>query len=53
MHAAQERKETIHLKDGDSIFLGNFVVFFRGNRYELKGVAQGCMYVWEKFFKEN
>ena len=24
MHAAQGRKETIHLKDGDSIFLGNF-----------------------------
>lgn len=50
---AGSRKETIHLKDEDAIFLGNFVVSFRGDRYDLKGVVQSCMHEWKKYFDEN
>jgi hypothetical protein len=47
------KKETIHLKAEDSIFLGDFIVSFRNKNYDLKGVVQGCMYVWKIFFEEN
>ncbi len=50
---AQRKKETLHLKSEDEIFIGNFAVFFRGNLYELKGVVQACMYIWRKFFEDN
>ncbi len=53
LEEAGKRKETIHLKSEDAIFLGNLFVSFRGARYDLKGVVQGCMHVWKKFFKEN
>ncbi len=50
---AGNRKETIHLKENDGIFLGNFVVSFRGDKYDLKGVVQSCMHEWKKYFDEN
>ena len=50
---AHSKKETIHLKSEDAIFMGRFVVSFKGAFYELKGVVQGCMYVWKDFFKKN
>ncbi len=50
---AQEKKETLHLKLEDEIFMGNFLVPFRGAQYEVKGVVQACMHVWKKFFEEN
>ena len=50
---SQGKKETIHLKHEDSIFLGNFLITFKGNNYDLKGVVQGCMHIWKKFFNEN
>lgn len=50
---ASRKNETVHLKSEDSIFLGNFVVLFKGKQYDLKGVVQGCMHVWKKFFEEN
>lgn len=53
LEEAQKRKETIHLKPEDSIFIGGFTVFFKGDRYEVKGVVQACMYTWKKFFEEN
>lgn len=50
---AQEEKETLHLKSGDEIFLGNFLVSFREEQYDLKGVVQACMHIWKEFFKNN
>lgn len=50
---AQEKKETLHLKPEDEIFMGTFAVSFRERQYDLKGTVQACMYVWKKFFKEN
>jgi hypothetical protein len=50
---AHERKETIHLKDEDEIFLGNYYAHFKGEKYDLKGVVQACMYVWKDFFEKN
>ncbi|MDD3487368.1 MAG: hypothetical protein PHF35_03265 [Candidatus Moranbacteria bacterium] len=50
---AQEKKETLHLTSKDEIFMGNFIVLFRENQYDLKGVVQGCMHVWKNFFEEN
>ncbi len=53
MEEAQKRKETIHLKAEDSIFIGRLTVLFNGARYDLKGLVQACMHVWKEFFKEN
>lgn len=53
LEESQDKKQTIHLKDEDSIFLGNFEVTFREENYDLKGIVQGCMHVWKKFFQEN
>lgn len=53
LEEAQTRKETIHLKKEDEIFLGNYAVSFLGKSYDLKGVVQGCMHVWKKFFEDN
>lgn len=50
---AQKKKETVHLKSEDNIFIGNYLVVFRRNQYDLKGVVQACMYVWKNFFEEN
>ena len=50
---AAKKKETIHLKDEDGIFLGDFTVHFKGDRYDLKGVVQSCVHVWKEFFEEN
>lgn len=50
---AQKRKETLHLKEEDGIFMGNYLVSFKGNQYDLKGVVQACMHVWKKFFEDN
>ncbi len=50
---AQKNKETLHLKPEDEIFMGNFMVPFRGNQYDLKGTVQACMHVWKKFFEDN
>ncbi len=50
---AHKKKETIHLKKEDEIFLGNYVVPFKGNSYDLKGVVQSCMHIWKKFFEVN
>lgn len=53
LNKAMEIKETLHLKPEDEIFMGNFLVPFRGIQYELKGVVQACMHVWKNFFEEN
>ena len=53
LKTASKKKETIHLKQEDEIFLGNFCVTFKGKNYDLKGVIQACMSVWQKFFEEN
>ena len=53
LSAATKKGATIHLKNEDNIFLGNFVVIFRQDRYDLKGVVQGCMYVWKTFFADH
>jgi hypothetical protein len=50
---AQKKKEIIHLKVEDGIFLGNYLVKFKGGRYDLKGVVQACMHIWKKFFEKN
>lgn len=50
---AQKRKETLHLKEEDNIFMGNYLVSFKGGQYDLKEVVQACMYVWKKFFEDN
>jgi hypothetical protein len=50
---AQKRKETLHLKEEEGIFMGNYLVTFKGNQYDLKGVVQGCMHVWKDFFEKN
>ncbi len=49
---AREKKETLHLNSEDEIFLGDFKVSFKGNYYDLKGVVQGCMFVWKDFFNK-
>lgn len=53
LEEAQNKKETIHLKDEDGIFLGNFYVSFKGKNYDLKGVVQACMHEWKVFFENN
>ncbi|NQU83241.1 MAG: hypothetical protein HQ536_00870 [Parcubacteria group bacterium] len=53
LEEASKKKETIHLKEEDEIFLGNYLVSFRGKSYDLKGVVQSCMHVWKEFFKKN
>ncbi|KPJ57362.1 hypothetical protein AMJ49_02095 [Parcubacteria bacterium DG_74_2] len=53
MDEAHKKKETIHLKDEDGIFLGNYYVEFKGKKYDLKGVVQACMHVWKDFFEKN
>ncbi len=53
LKAANKEKMTIHLKEGDSIYIGNFTVFFRGKNYNLLGVVDSCMHFWKKFFEEN
>lgn len=53
LEEAHKKKETIHLKGEDEIFLGNYKVSFKGDFYDLKGVVQACMHIWKKFFKEN
>ena len=50
---AQKRKEVLHLKEEDGVFMGNYLVFFKGNRYDLRGVVQACMYAWKRFFEDN
>jgi len=53
LEEAHKKKETIHIKDEDGIFLGNYYVDFKEKKYDLKGVVQGCLHVWKKFFEEN
>ena len=53
LEETRKKKETIHLREEDEIFIGNYVVSFIGNSYDLKGVVQGCMYTWKEFFEEN
>jgi hypothetical protein len=53
LNETNQRGETLHAQDKDMIFLGNFLVIFRGKNYDLKGVVEGCMYYWQKFFEEN
>lgn len=50
---ARDRKEAVHLKDEDGIFLGNFFVTFKGRNYDLKGVIQACAHEWKVFFEGN
>ena len=50
---AQDKKETLHIKDEDGIFMGNYLVSFKGDQYDLKGVVQACMHVWKDFFNKN
>lgn len=50
---AQKKRATLHLKEEDSIFLGNYLVVFKGNNYDLKGVIQACMHIWNRFFEDN
>jgi hypothetical protein len=50
---AQKKKESIHLKSEDGIFMGNYLVAFKENQYDLKGVVQACMHVWKDFFEKN
>lgn len=45
--------ETIHLKDEDSIFLGNFGVLFKGRMYQLDDTVRSCMDKWTEFFETN
>lgn len=49
----QKRGETLHIKEEDGIFMGNYLVSFKGNQYDLKGIIQACMSIWKKFFEEN
>lgn len=53
LKAANKEKMTIHLKEDDSIFMGNLTVLFRGREYKLLGIVESCMYFWKKFFEEN
>ncbi|MBU0570352.1 hypothetical protein KKB40_06295 [Patescibacteria group bacterium] len=53
LHVANKEKKTVHLKEEDAIYMGNFIVTFMGNRYELQGVVESCMHFWNKFFEEN
>ncbi len=45
--------DTIHLKDEDSIFVGNFTVSFRSHQYDLESVVKYCMHFWKSFFIDN
>lgn len=49
----REKGKTIHLKDEDSIFMGDFTVSFRNNQYDLGSVVKYCMHFWKTFFEEN
>lgn len=53
INEANKKGQTLHAQDKDSVFLGNFYVTFRNNNYDLKGVVEGCMYYWKKYFEEN
>ena len=53
LESARKEKKTIHLKEEDAIYMGNFTIFFRDNYYELKSVVEYCMHFWKNFFKEN
>lgn len=53
LEEARSKKETIHLKEEDEIFLGNFFVSFKEKKYDLKGVVQACMHEWKLFFEKN
>ena len=53
LEEARNKKETIHLKGEDEIFLGNFYVTFKGKNYDLKGVVQASMHEWKVFFEKN
>ncbi len=53
LNEINKKGETAHAKEENSIFLGNFFVSFRDKNYDLKGVVEGSMYLWKKFFNEN
>lgn len=53
LEETRNKKETIHLKEEDEIFLGNFYVSFKGKKYDLKGVVQASMHEWKVFFEKN
>ena len=46
-------RKTIHLKDEDSIYMGDFTVSFRNNQYDLGSVIKYCMHFWKTFFEDN
>lgn len=48
-----KKGETMHLKAEDAIYIGDFIVSFKGRNYELEGVIKECMYTWNKFFEGN
>ncbi|KKS35075.1 MAG: hypothetical protein UU95_C0005G0038 [Parcubacteria group bacterium GW2011_GWC2_42_12] len=50
---ANKKGETLHVKEEEGIFMGNYFVEFRNNKYDLKGTVQGCMHVWKEFFEKN
>ncbi len=45
--------KTVHLKDEDSIYMGDFTVSFKNHQYDLGSVVNYCMHFWKTFFKKN
>lgn len=53
LELATKEKKTIHIKDEDGIYLGDFTVSFKNNNYDLQSIIKYCMYFWKTFFEEN
>lgn len=53
IEASSKLGKTIHLKDGDSIYMGDFTVSFKENQYDLGSVIKYCMHFWKTFFVNN
>jgi len=53
LEANSKAGKTIHLKDEDSVYIGDFTVSFKNHQYDLCSVVKYCMHFWKTFFKDN
>ena len=45
--------KTMHMKEEDAIFMGDYIINFKNYQYDLLGVVESCMHFWKKFFEDN
>lgn len=53
LSAANKDKKTLHLKEEDAKYLGDFLVSFKGNTYKLGPIIEECMECWKNYFETN